>query len=97
MNKVEFCITGLEAVNKIKEGYRNGETYRLILTDFMMPIMNGIEATRNIREFLHREKRIDAKEQPRIIGVTAHCIDKYVIDAKSQGMDEVYGKPLYYQ
>ena len=62
----------------------------------MMPIMGGVEATHNIREFLRREMGINAIDQPKIIGVTAHCIDKYVIEAKSKGMDEVYGKPLYH-
>jgi hypothetical protein len=39
---------------------------------------------------------IEAKDQPKIIGVTAHGFDNYVIEAKNKGMDEVYGKPLYH-
>ena len=59
MSKVEFCITGQEAVTKLREGYLKGHSYRLILTDFNMPIMTGIEATHNIRQFLSQEMRID--------------------------------------
>jgi hypothetical protein len=40
---------------------------------------------------------IAVENQPRIIGITAHCIDKFVKEGKKSGMDEVYGKPLYYQ
>jgi CheY-like chemotaxis protein len=96
LNKVDFCITGQEALNKIQKEYKNGGSYKLILTDFMMPVMNGIICTTNIRKFLKEEMNIPIEEQPKIIGITAHCIDKFVNEGKRSGMDEVYGKPLYY-
>ena len=49
--QVDFCITGKEAVNKVKEIYGLGAKYKLILTDFNMPVMNGIEATSKIKTF----------------------------------------------
>lgn len=45
MTKVDFCITGQEALNKVQKEYKNGGSYKLILTDFMMPVMNGIIST----------------------------------------------------
>lgn len=48
-NRVDFCITGIETFNQIKEAYQYKMCYDLILTDFNMPIMNGIEATSQIR------------------------------------------------
>ena len=95
-NNVHYCITGQEAVKKVKEHYANGGTYKLILTDFMMPVMGGIEATKLIRDFLTEEMKIPLEQQPKIIGVTAHFMEKYITDAKTQGMNEVYGKPLYF-
>ena len=50
--RVEECITGLEAVDHIKNSFSEGITYSLILTDFNMPEMDGLEATLNIRQFL---------------------------------------------
>lgn len=50
--QVDFCITGEEAVEHVVKASRHGLRYRLILTDFNMPIMDGIEATRKIRHFL---------------------------------------------
>ena len=44
-NRVDFCITGLEAVEQIKDSLQIGVKYQMIFTDFNMPIMSGIEAT----------------------------------------------------
>lgn len=44
-NQVDFCITGKEGLKILKHRYRSGFSYDLILTDFMMPVMNGIEST----------------------------------------------------
>ena len=41
-NRVDFCITGLEALEKLKSAYKNNHNYAIIFTDFNMPIMNGI-------------------------------------------------------
>ena len=49
---VDFCIDGQEAVEKLKHTYDNGMAYKVIFTDFKMPVMNGIEATRIIRQAL---------------------------------------------
>lgn len=45
-HQVDFCIDGREAVETIKSAYSKGFEYSLILTDFHMPFMNGIEATK---------------------------------------------------
>lgn len=54
-NQVDFCINGLEGVNQIKEAYKIGVQYQVIFTDFNMPLLDGIEATEKIREFLHEK------------------------------------------
>ena len=47
--QVDYCINGLEAINMIEEIQKNGMSYRIIFTDFNMPIMNGIDATKKIK------------------------------------------------
>ena len=50
--QVDYCITGLEALKQLKQSYEAGLSYKLILTDFNMPEMDGIEATLKMRKYL---------------------------------------------
>ena len=68
--RVDFAITGKEALDTIKESYEMGITYAFVFTDFSMPVMNGIDCTRSIRE--HLQRKIPRSEQPLIIGITGH-------------------------
>ena len=54
-HRVDFCITGLEALKQIKESLAIGVKYKMIFTDFNMPVMSGIEATQRIREYLDQQ------------------------------------------
>ena len=47
--QVDFCINGKEALDHIVSSTINGFSYRAILTDISMPVMDGIEATKQIR------------------------------------------------
>ena len=57
-----------------------------------MPVMDGIEATTQIRRFLE-----ERGEGTCIIGVTGHVQQEFQQKGIKAGMDEVYGKPLYNQ
>ena len=65
------------------------EDIHLAIVDIMMPVMNGYEATKMIRD-LDRE---DAKEVP-IIAMTANAFTEDRIKAKEAGMDEHISKPI---
>ena len=60
-----------------------------ILMDIMMPVMNGYEATGQIREM----DRPDAKEVP-VIAMTANAFTDDRIASKKAGMNEHLAKPL---
>jgi CheY-like chemotaxis protein len=49
-------------VTHIEESYKLGMTYSLIFMDFSMPIMNGIDATKGIRDYLTYEFEIPREE-----------------------------------
>ena len=61
----------------------------LLIMDVMMPVMDGLEATKAIRE-LERE---DAKKIP-IIAMTANAYDEDRRKAQEAGMDGFLAKPL---
>jgi CheY-like chemotaxis protein len=86
-NNVDICMNGKEAVDLVEHAQTLGIKYKLIFTDFNMPIMNGIEAT--------AEMRLIFKEQPIIVGITGYASSKYHQIGLEAGMDAVIAKPLY--
>jgi len=79
---VELAENGKIAVEKFK----NAE-YDLILMDIAMPIMDGIEATRVIRDLEKGNRRI------KIVAVTAHVMVTDREKCLAAGMDEYISKP----
>ncbi len=64
-------------------------TYDAIIMDVMMPEMNGLEATRIIRQM----ERPDAAKVP-IIAMTANAYDTDVKNCMDAGMNEHMSKPI---
>lgn len=62
----------------------------VVLMDCEMPIMDGYEATRLIREF---ERKRQIPEKP-IIAVTAHVFDEHIDKIKACGMNFQINKPV---
>jgi osomolarity two-component system sensor histidine kinase NIK1 len=85
-HKVDIANNGLEAVNHFKE-----KKYDLILMDIMMPVMDGLEATREIRKI---EKANKLHEYTPIVAVTANTLDNDREKCLSWGMDEFIAKPF---
>lgn len=63
----------------------------LILMDWEMPVMNGLAATRNIRQL---QKSGVVKGHVPVIGITANVRPEQVKDALLAGMDDVMSKPF---
>jgi CheY-like chemotaxis protein len=63
----------------------------IILMDWEMPIMNGLEAVTHIRQM---EKEGVLNGRVPIIGVTANVREQQVQTAMTAGMDDVVGKPF---
>jgi len=64
----------------------NQNDYTLILMDMQMPVMDGMEATRIIRETVVR--------QPAIIALTANTMEGDEATCLNAGMDDYIGKPI---
>lgn len=84
---VTYAENGKVAVKLFSESKPN--YYDAILMDIMMPVMNGIEATKTIRAL----KRNDAKITP-IIALTANAFEEDVRSSIEAGMNAHLTKPL---
>lgn len=84
---VETAPDGTDAVTMVESSEEN--YYDAILMDVQMPIMNGYEATRSIRNM----SRKDVKKMP-IIAMTANAMDEDKEMALKNGMDAHLSKPL---
>ena len=93
-DQIDHVFDGQDALDMIIENVKKNNMkycdYNLILMDCNMPVMDGYQATRKIREFLY-ENRI---KQPIISAVTGHTEQLYVDKAISSGMNQVLSKPV---
>lgn len=85
--QVEVACDGAEAVEKF--GNSQAGYYDLIFMDIHMPVMDGHEAARRIRQM----EREDAKEIW-IVAMTADAFVEDVRQAKEAGMNEHISKPV---
>ena len=89
--KVISCPDGVEAVLEWKKHRPD-----LILMDLQMPNMDGIEATRKIREAESSgiPGNLGNPEKVPIIALTAHILEEERNAAAEAGMDGWVGKPV---
>ncbi len=84
---IDFAENGEEALDKIS-GSEPGH-YDLVFMDVQMPIMNGLEATRQIRALQNRRS-----SSVTIIAMTANAFDEDMQHAQEAGMNAYICKPL---
>jgi PAS domain S-box-containing protein len=99
--QIDTAISGEEAIEKIKKNI-----YDLVFMDHMMPVMDGVETVRKIRqwedeEFQERagfpESRVIAGEQVPIIALTANAVSGMREMFLANGFDGFISKPIILQ
>jgi signal transduction histidine kinase len=80
---VEVAENGVIAVEKVTHG-----DFDIILMDVQMPVMNGYDATKVIRNLSNGKSKIP------IIAMTANVMKEEVERCYDAGMDEFIGKPF---
>jgi len=83
----EIAYSGPEAIEKVKLRHARRDPYNLILVDWKMPEMDGIETTRRMREMIGHESAI--------IILTAYRWDDVQDEAIAAGVDSFLSKPLF--
>lgn len=83
---IDIASNGMEAL----EMYRNKQ-YHIILMDMQMPVMDGLEATRQIR--IH-EKETNSDYRVHIIALTANIVSDKKEECLLAGMDDFIEKPF---
>jgi len=86
VGKIESAGNGLEALQKYQENH-----YDVIVMDGRMPVMDGYECTRKIREF---ERENSAKKPALIIALTGSDTEQESESCLQAGMDACMLKPF---
>jgi len=83
----EVASSGVEGLEMVKVRNARREPYNLILVDWRMPGMDGIETTRRIRQVIG--------QQTAIIILTSYNWDDVQDEARAAGVDTFVPKPLF--
>ncbi|MEM1041394.1 MAG: ATP-binding protein [Bacteroidota bacterium] len=81
--RADVVANGEEAVRAVQ-----GVPYDVVLMDVQMPVMDGLAATRKIREVLPAER------QPCIVALTANALPEHREQCLEAGMDVYLSKPI---
>ncbi|EGB14273.1 response regulator receiver protein [Pseudodesulfovibrio mercurii] len=82
---LDFAMNGRDAVERFKSG-----SYGLVLMDIFMPVLDGLDATREIRAF---EKERGLAPVP-IVAVSANAFDEDRKRSMKAGCSDFLAKPI---
>lgn len=81
--QIKMVENGKEAIESLER-----RVYDVVLMDIQMPVMDGLTATKTIRE------RFNKKRQPFIVALTADALQQSKNDYLNQGVDDLLYKPV---
>jgi signal transduction histidine kinase/DNA-binding response OmpR family regulator len=85
--RCDTALSGAEGLEKIRLRHARREDYDLLLVDWKMPEMDGVEVTRQVRAIVG--------PQTPIIILTSYNWDEVAEEAKQAGVDSFVPKPLF--
>ena len=78
---------GKSALELIRTAHEEGEPYHLLMADYKMPEMDGLELTRRVHAF--------DRSETAVIMLTGYNRDAIEAEAKMDGVDGILAKPLF--
>lgn len=85
--KSDICFSGEEAIKMLELRHAKHDPYNLVLLDWKMPKMDGLEVTREIR------KRFD--KETTVIILTSYNWEEIIDEAQKIGVDGFLTKPMF--
>ncbi len=85
--RCETALSGIDGIEMVRLRHARREPYNLILVDWRMPELDGLETTRQIRKAV-------GNETPVII-LTSYNWEDIAEEAKAAGVDTFVAKPLF--
>ena len=85
--KADTCYSGKEALNMLEVRHAKHEPYNLVLLDWKMPEMDGIDVAKQIRQRYDKETTV--------IILTSFNWDEIMDEALHAGVDSFLAKPLF--
>ncbi|MDX8355313.1 ATP-binding protein [Cognatiyoonia sp. IB215182] len=82
-HEVDVAVNGAESLDKLAV-----KPFDIVFMDISMPVMDGIEATRQLRG------KDGPNRRTHIVGLTAHGREEYREEAEQAGMDRFHTKPI---
>ena len=96
LKRNNYCFAAFENGKLLLDHFTSGNNYMdydIILMDLRMPVMNGFETVKAIREF---EKEKNLKKIP-IIAVTAHALKDELLKSLDAGCNAYITKPYEFK
>jgi CheY-like chemotaxis protein/HPt (histidine-containing phosphotransfer) domain-containing protein len=88
--RADVAANGLEVLSSLRR-----QPYDVVLMDVQMPELDGLEATRRVRQL--PPVKLAAQAQPRIIAMTANAMREACDLCLEAGMDDYVSKPVKVQ
>ncbi len=86
---VEIVDNGAAAISRVATTHQAGKAYDVILMDVQMPTMDGLQATRRLRQ----AEEVHGGHVP-IVAMTAYATEEDRQQCLSAGMDDYLAKPV---
>ena len=85
--RVEVVVSGQAALQQVQEAALRRDPFELIVLDWQMPVMDGLECARRISE-------LGLQPAPHLLMVTAYGREDVLLGAERVGIEDVLLKPI---